>query len=128
MSRSLSYTELLGVQGGFLFPLINVSVILFMLFIKSTNKVNEKYFDFFLYIALGGLFTSILTLKVYRLLRLTYYFKLIYIIALPYTLLFVTDKKLRLILTYLLIAVTGLYFLIRLSNGWHGVTPYLLYL
>lgn len=125
-TRSLSYIDTNNIieQSGFLFPLINLSIFFFILYIKLTNRINDPTLDFFLFIAILGVFTGLLSMKVYKLLRLNYYFMMYYIIAIPYSLKFVKDKKIKFIMIYLLITVSSLYLFMRLSGGWHGVTPY----
>src|SRR5690625_3234240 len=127
ISRSLSYidtTSLSLERGGMLFPLINISILFFVMYIKISSKGNDKKLDFFIYIILFGVLSSVLSLKIYKLLRLNYYFLIFYIVAIPYAVQFVSDKNRRLIFSYVVISVSGLYFFSRLSNGWHGVMPY----
>src|SRR5699024_7717186 len=102
-TRSLSYIDTNNIieQSGFLFPLINLSIFFFILYIKLTNRINDRTLDFFLFIAILGVFTGLLSMKVYKLLRLNYYFMMYYIIAIPYSLKFVKDKKIKFIMIYL---------------------------
>lgn len=126
-SRSLSYIEtpeLTMERGGLLFPLINISILLFVIYIKNISNINDKQLSFYIYIILLGVLSSILSMKVYKLLRLNYYFLIFYIVAIPYAITFIDNKKRKLVISYITILVSGVYCWVRLSNGWQRVTPY----
>lgn len=123
----LSYllnTSLLSNSGGLLFPIINLAVLIFILYIKYQNKVEDRKLDLMIYIVLFGFLTSVLAIKIYILLRFVYYFFTYYIVAIPYAISFVKGKKEKITLISLVTIFGSIYMLVRLTNGWHNVTPY----
>lgn len=125
-TRSLSYIDTTAIveRSGILFPLINFSIFVFMLYIKITNHIKDPILDLFLFIAILGFFGSLLSIKVYKLLRLNYYFMIYYIVSIPYSLKLIRSKRLKLIMSYLVIAISSVYLIARLTSGWHGIIPY----
>jgi hypothetical protein len=125
---SLSYLadKQLFEGSGLLFPLISLSVLALLLFVRLTEEPN-KYFDYLILMVLFSFFVSIISLQVSLILRINYYLMIFYIIAIPYALRLVRDKKLRIILTYFSIVITLTYLIIRMIEGWHGIQPYLIF-
>src|SRR5699024_7531939 len=120
-SNSLSYlggSLILDKGSGFLFPLINLFILLFVSYIKLTNNPN-KNFDFYFYIVLIGFLNSLISMQAGILLRLNYYFFFLYVIIIPFSIAQIKNKNDRLLLTYIIVTVTLIYFVIRLSQGWH---------
>jgi hypothetical protein len=125
---SLSYLadKQLFEGSGLLFPLISLSVLTLLLFVRFTEGSN-KYFDYLILMVIFSFLLSIISMEVSLILRLNYYLMIFYIIAIPYALRLIKDKKLRIILTYFTTIITMTYLIIRMTEGWHGIQPYLIF-
>jgi len=125
-TKSLNYIDANDILegSGLLFPLVNLSFLIYVLFIKINNKIKDPELDFYLLIIIIGFLATIIAMKLSVILRLNYYFQLFYIIAIPLSLKYVKQKNLKVLLIYLILTVTIIYFLVRLLNGWHEVLPY----
>ncbi|MFC0013745.1 MULTISPECIES: EpsG family protein [Allobacillus] len=109
--------------GGILTSLISASILVFGFLIRQITKISKEY-DFLLILTILSLLISLLSMKVSILNRFDYYFSVFNILFIPLAINSIEDKKTRIIIYYVVYCIAFLYFLARLIEGFHGVTPY----
>ena len=110
--------------GGLLTSLISFSVLAFGLYIKITNNIKEKEFDFLLVLVFLSFIVALLSMQASIFNRVGYYLNIFYITFIPLAVSKVREVKLKTIYVYIVFCFTFLYFIVRLIEGWHGILPY----
>lgn len=113
--------------GGMLTSLISGSILFFGFFVRATNKLDEEY-DFLLLIILFSFLTSLISMKVILFNRFNYYFEIFNILFIPKAVSLEKNQKVRLVYYILICSITLIYYVVRLIEGWHRVTPYSIFI
>lgn len=112
--------------SGILTTLISASILLYGIYVKLTTRTDIE-FDFLFFIMIITFIISFLSTNISLFNRLVYNYSFFSIIFIPKTLSLIRIKENKVILYLPVLIIPFAYFLIRLIEGWHRVTPYHLF-